>query len=856
MKALMKWIGLRSSVLGICLAWCAGATEAVAQDSATVVADPDLGKGSLRRWVLGNHYRDLWTTPIRVPVLDLSREGRGLTPLRRGGGLQTRSLRFRGNDGKQYVFRALEKDPTRVLPEELRETFAADIVRDQMSAMHPAAALVVPPLLSAVGVLHTTPRLVVMPDDPRLGEFRAEFATNLGTLEERPVEGDDDSPGFAGARRLLDTPDLIKELRDRPWVKVDGKAFLTARLVDLYLGDWDRHEDQWRWALVGDGDQERYLPIPRDRDQAFARYDGFALDLARMVTPQLINYGPEYADPEAMTWNGRNLDRRLLVELDWEAWADAARAVQGAITDAVIDDALSRLPAEYRERDGARMREAMVRRRDGLRAAAERTYRFLARQVRIEAGDHDDLATVNRLGDGSTELTLARRNGTTWFRRAFDPRETEDITLNLREGDDRLVIRGEGKGPLLRVVGWAGSDTLADSSRARNARFYDVGKGTVATGRSVDHRPYVQPADTSLTALPERDWGSRVLGAPVFFASSDLGFTIGYNWTRLGYGFRRQPWASSIGVNGTWAFGRAAGRLTVSTKWKLTNRPTYVTVDGIASGIESLQFYGFGNNTSGEGPTSFYRVRRSEYGGGLGLGWGLESRSRFRIGVRARQSITDPDAQKDPNAPIVVQDPYGVGDFGYAGFVAGYEWDSRDLPQLPTRGLRVVIDAGGFPLTWANGEGGFGSAGIAAAGFVSPGKQTALTLVFRGGGRIALGDYPWFEAAYLGGIRSLRGFPANRFAGDAAVYGSAEARLRLAHTFIVVPGELGVFGLTDVGRVFLDEDPTETGDAVRWHSDFGGGLYYGFLSRSLVVAAGWATGKEGSRFYFGLGLGQ
>jgi hypothetical protein len=818
---------------------------------------PDLGKSGFRRWILGDHYRDLWTTPIRVPKLDLAREGGGLTPTRRGGGLQTRSLRFRGGDGKEYVFRALEKDPTRVLPEELRETLAADLLRDQMSAMHPGAPLMVPPLLAAAGVLHTAPRIAMMPDDPSLGEFRAEFGNTLGTIEERPSDGDNEMPGFAGARKLVDTHELIEDLRDKPWVRVDTKSFLTARLLDLYFGDWDRHEDQWRWALVGNGDTERYLPIPRDRDQAFVRYDGIALDLIRIINPQLINYGREYAAPEAATWNGRNLDRRLLVEPDWEAWDDAARAIQAVLTDAVIDDAISKLPPEFKARDGERMRDAMIHRRDGLRAAAERTYKFLARQVRLEAGDKDDIALVNRLSDGSTEVTLSRRSGEQYFKRAFDQRETEDIQLNLRGGDDRLVIRGEGKGPLLRVTGWSGADTLVDSSRARNSRFYDTGAGTVAVGRKVDARPYVQPADTNTAVLPQRDWGSRTIGAPVFFASTDLGVLLGYNWTRQGFGFRRQPWASSIGLNGAWSFGRQSGRLALDTRFKLTNRPTYVTAGGSASGIESLQFYGFGNASKELGPTSFYRVRQQEFAFSLGLGWGLESRSKFRIGIRGQHSITDLDDQPEPTGPIVVDAPYGVGDFGYAGLATSWELDTRDLPQLPTRGARLYVEGGAYPLTWANGDGAFGSLGMTAAGFWSPGTQTAFTLVARGGGRVAFGDVPWFEASYLGGVRSLRGYPTNRFGGDASAYGSAEARLRLIRTFIIVPGELGVFGLADLGRVFVDDELSPDPEAVeKWHSDFGGGFYYGILSRSLVVAGGLAAGSEGGRFYFGLGLGQ
>ena len=388
------------------------------------------------------------------------------------------------------------------------------------------------------------------------------------------------------------------------------------------------------------------------------------------------------------------------------------------------------------------------------------------------------------------------------------------------------------------MVGWSGADTLVDSSRARNSRFYDTDDGTVATGREVDDHPYVQPADTSAEELPERDWGSRRCGAPVFYASSDLGVLLGYNWARQGYGFRRQPYASSIGLSGAWAFARSSGRLTLDTKFKLTNRSTYVTADAIASGIESLQFYGIGNAALDVGPSKFFRVHRQELGFGLGLGWGLESRQKLRIGVRAEHSVTDLDDQPEPTAPIVTEAPYGVDDFGYAGVVASWEWDTRDKPQLPSRGVRFVVDGGAYPITWSNGDGAFGAVNLAAAGFWSPGDQTALTLVARGGGRVLFGDYPYFEAAYLGGVRSLRGFPANRFAGDASVFGSAEARLRVFKTFIVVPGELGVFGLADVGRVFIDDEANDPEAVEKWHSDFGGGLYYGFLSRTFVVAAG------------------
>ena len=59
---------------------------------------------------------------------------------------------------------------------------------------------------------------------------------------------------------------------------IDQLAFARARLLDLLVGDWDRHEDQWRWAkFKQDDDIKLYRPIPRDRDNVFFWSDGWFL---------------------------------------------------------------------------------------------------------------------------------------------------------------------------------------------------------------------------------------------------------------------------------------------------------------------------------------------------------------------------------------------------------------------------------------------------------------------------------------------------------------------------------------------------------------------------------------------------
>jgi hypothetical protein len=126
------------------------------------VTPGDYGASAFYSWLAGAGYRALWTTPIRVPVADLGAlGGGGLTPLRVGGGMTTRTLHMRGANGTRYVFRSVNKVPTDLL-EEFEGTPIQAILQDQISSFHPSGAPVAARLLDAVGVLHTDPKYVVV----------------------------------------------------------------------------------------------------------------------------------------------------------------------------------------------------------------------------------------------------------------------------------------------------------------------------------------------------------------------------------------------------------------------------------------------------------------------------------------------------------------------------------------------------------------------------------------------------------------------------------------------------------------------------------------------------------------------
>jgi hypothetical protein len=77
---------------------------------------------------------------------------------------------------------------------------------------------------------------------------------------------------------------------------VDSSEFFRARLLDLFLGDWDRHEDQWRWADTKKGSEKKYFAVPRDRDQVFHLTEGvFPTSASR---PWIAPYLPQLRQAE------------------------------------------------------------------------------------------------------------------------------------------------------------------------------------------------------------------------------------------------------------------------------------------------------------------------------------------------------------------------------------------------------------------------------------------------------------------------------------------------------------------------------------------------------------------------------
>ena len=489
------------------------AQESPAARNVVTAAGERYRAGPVHRLVLGRHYRDLWTTPIEVEVLDLSTFAGGITPLRRGGGLSTRALRFLGSDGREYTFRSVDKDPTPLLNSILRESLIDDVVQDGISAAHPYGALVAAPLLEAAGVLHVTPVLRIMPDIPALGEFRADFAGMLGLIEERPDENEGERTPFEDAVRVIGHERLTERVDESPRDRVDARAFLTARVVDIFLGDWDRHRRQWRWATYDDGDERSWVPVPTDRDQAFSKFDGIVPRILSLYMPQFVRFEETYPSIDRLHWNGRALDRQFLSGLERPVWDSIAASVQASLTDDVIEEAVGSLPPEIFAKNGPELMGALKVRRDNLREPVVNLYELLVEAVDLHATDMSDLAIIDRTDPDFVTVSLAdsERAEAPYLQRRFSAEETREIRLYMKMGDDRISVRGDGgSGIKIRVVGGRGDDVFQVEDSRQGVYLYDSeGQNTVSgsSGGRLDNRNFDGWVWSQEDRDQPRDWG-------------------------------------------------------------------------------------------------------------------------------------------------------------------------------------------------------------------------------------------------------------------------------------------------------------------------------------------------------------
>ncbi|WP_201981993.1 hypothetical protein [Hymenobacter rubidus] len=466
-----------------------GSTEALplSADSVQVTAGRQYTQHSAFFYLFwGRHYRPVWAAPATVPVLRLATAAPGgLKPGKIGGGFQSISMTLEGRQKREYALRALDKEPRKTLPKVLRPTFVLNVVRDATSAAMPYGALTVPPLAQAAGVPHTRPRLVyVRPDETGLGPISERFQGKVALLEEKYEALASRTPDLAGTTNFVGGENVLKKLYFHPAAYLDQPAFLRARLLDVWLGDWDRHERQWDWAEFPEaGGRVRYQPIPKDRDQVYFRFDdGLVPWLASrpFVAPQFHTFRANYGYLPGLVYQAEFIDQRGLSQLTRADFQRMAADLQRRLPDTLIERAMHRLPPAVFALEGVRIGNYLKARRQTLPQAAEAFYLTLARKPNLGGTAVAERFVVHRYPDSTTvRVFSSARHAPTAddslrFRRTYFGTETRTLTLDGLGGDDIFEVNTTGTRQLmrLRLYGGEGTNQLLHQGSARRLKLY------------------------------------------------------------------------------------------------------------------------------------------------------------------------------------------------------------------------------------------------------------------------------------------------------------------------------------------------------------------------------------------------
>lgn len=826
-------------------------------DSIKIAVEPSYNQVSkTQQFLLGDNYRKLWATPVTLRTFHLAKEKGGLKILQPGGGMQTKSLRLQDSTGQEWVLRTIQKYPAKVLPVNLRETIAKDIVQDQISAEHPFGALTVPILAGALGVPHANPEIVYVPDDPALGSYRKDYANQVFLFEERePLDASKTDNTGKAQDKLLDDNDN----------RVDQKLVLRARLLDMLLGDWDRHEDQWRWERDKTDTGIVYKPVPRDRDQVYYYSKGvFPWVVSRyLLMAKFQDFHDRIRSINRWNLNARNFDRYFLNGLSQQDWEEQIAYVQKTLTDDLIDRAMKKMPDALYQLSGKTIAQKLKARRNVLKEQALKYYRFLSQTVTVSTSEKREHFDITNLPGGqvSIKINKTKKDGTleqVMYQRVFDPKVTGEIRLYSMGGPDIFAVHGNAHSPItVRMIGGDTKDKFEIDSNitSRGNRYiYDIPKQKNKLPAS--QAKVNITADTSLTNFHRLGYKYSFV-EPLLLASynKDYGFQLIGNIVYEKQGFGKDPYAFKQNLVVSYGFGVSSLLLHYTGDFKKTVGNNDLVVNVLSKGPNyTSNFFGIGNNTTfvdeGTKKIHYYRNVYGYMNPDVRLKHTYDQWT-VTAGVAAQyytgdindnhnRLLNDYDAQH-PNEKVFTTQ-------SQAGLVAGFSVDTRDKNIFPHRGVYWTTNFTGMKAINSNAH-SYGQVISEFSFLLNPDKDSVLVIANRTGGGTTLGNAAYYQQLKLGGNQNLRGFYDWRFTGKSMAYNNFEVRLKLFDfASYLLPGTLGLVGFDDVGRVWT---PGETSNT--WHNGYGGGFY--FEPAQLILVQGVVGfSKEGAYPYISAGF--
>ncbi len=772
------------------------------QDTVTMPASEKFRRSEAYQQKWGKNYRDVWSAPVTFRRVDLDTFRGGLVPYQEGGGRQSKTLRLRDKSGREYVLRSVEKSFSSILQGEAKGSFVENILNDQASSGHPYAAPVVASLAEAAGILHTWPEIIFIPKQPALKEFNESFGDRLFLFEERPDEDWSIAPHLSNSKNIVGTEKLFEKLEESSTNTVDQELYVRSRLFDMLIGDWSRHEDQWRWAEKKTGKDVVYLPVPRDRDQAFSLFEGKFLRPALAVAgaSHIESFDGDIKDIADYNFPARYLDRRFTTSVPRETWISIARDLKNRLTDDVIRFALQRMPDTVYTLTGDQVAHHLFSRRNNLEKFAGDYYEVLSREIDIPLSNDDEKITVSS-SEGITVVEIMNGQKQV-FRREFVPSETSAIRIYGIGGADQYEVKGKPSVPVIFV----GKD------KEQNYRF---------------------------------DWyqADKFSVLPYPFYSFEDKVHIALRISKVSYAWNKEPYKSMHKLVPRYSISQGAPSVTYENhfpmlfgKWGIE---TFANFDRELW----TNFYGLGNESIFQKEDKDYtRMRTREISVMSGLTRVIGNRHKVFIMPFFRSTDLMHDTARFI-AHTMAPAPQLYNAKQYVGGMARYIYQNTNDSVLPEKGFTMDLSAiPAFGIGKTNND--FSRFTGELNGYIPLAGDFGIHV--RSGAATLTGDPLFFQLNRVGGTDNLRGFERDRFHGRTVQYNQFNLRWINDVTGRIYSGKFGIFGFADAGRAWIDDEESD-----KWHMGYGLGLLLSpFNKIAATVAYGFS--KDGPNLHFDL----
>ncbi len=833
--------------------------------SASIYTKEAVSKGGFYKALWGEHYREFYGKQVNAPVVDLDTLMGGVTPLKRGGGQQSKSLRLQDKNGRQFVMRALKKSTLKFLQANafqdtyignlLDNTVVDKFLSDFYTTSHPYTPFVIGDLSNPIGVYHTNPKLYYIPKQEVLGEFNDEFGDELYMIEEHVGDTQIETESFGKPKKILSTTDMLQEINRSGKVVVDEPSYIKARLFDMLLGDWDRHEDQWRWALFENEQGKKYYePIPRDRDQAFSKYDGGLLNLLTRAVPglrKMQSYDTEIRSVKWFAASPYHLDLTLINASGLDEWEKQAKYIQENLSDDDIERAFEEIPKEIKGATIEDIKRKLKGRRGNLLDIARAYYSYLNEFEVITGTQKSDNFIITRLSNGETNIKIDRKE-LGILDRTFSNDITKEIWIYGLNGKDSFVVKGEGNKPIkIRIIGGKKNDTY-DFKNTKNVKLYDYKSKENTIINSSSKKWLVDDYDINNYDHKKVKHSFNQL-LPLIGVNPDDGLKVGLVSNHTFYGLQSNPFTYRHSIRA--AYYTSTSGIDVSYNGELSNifhHWNFGMESSYSSPAFAENFFGFGNEStynSDVNDLNFNRARIRKWNAAVSLNWRGVNGGHFQL-----KPLVESFNVEDTEGRFLVSlasDNSVFENQVYAGVESGYNYSNKDNTAFPTLGLDMGIKVGyKTNIDATDNENSFGYIMPAIVFDHKLTNNGSLVLASKLGGTILLGsDFEFYHGARIGGNKGLRGFRNQRFTGKYSFYQNTDLRMMLGGLRTsVVPIRFGITGSFDHGRVWVENDSSK-----KWHNSVGASLWV-VGAEALTANLGYFNSTDGGRIVFVLGF--